>query len=289
MIFTARKELIESIAVGSILGMLTKIAEWLIEDSYIRSIVVACLLLGILFVLLLPQLRRLLRFYTTLASYQNFHERSHIEHQLIHQLRDIYLEMSPSVLPYTAPVPNRGCNPTPHPVLEENRHKVIALLHLVAQLFQSLVPPGTRVWACIRDRRADDCYHTFTRAGRYNPNRLISSRPMHKDKSRTIQLLKDSLKFNGVCVLITGSNMGAEMWEPQTNDRYGEDKSVMLGAVLTRSWDSQQKRYSNTKLAWVLGVCADTENTFSEVHIPLMQACVDMFSILANAMIRSSN
>jgi hypothetical protein len=289
MLSTARKELAESIIVGSMLGIVTAIAEWLIKDAWIRSIVVGCLLLGILIVLLLPQFFRLVRYYNTLASYKNFHERSHIEHQLIHQVRDMCLEMLVSTQPYTAPVPKSGHVAGPHVLLQQNRDKIIILLERVAQLFQYLVPPGTRVWACIRDRRADDCYYTFARAGRYNPNRSTTSRPMHKDSSRTIQRLKDSLKFNGVCVLITGSNMGPQMWEPQENDGYGEDKSVMLGAVLTKSWDTQTGDWSNRKLAWIIGVCADTENAFSETHIPLMQCCVDMFSMLANVMIRSTN
>lgn len=286
MLSTARKELTESLIVSTMLGMMTAIAEWLIKDTLIRSIVVGCLLLGVLVVLLLPQIYRLVRSYSTLASYRNFHERSHIEHQLMHQVRDMCLEMLVSVPPYTTPIPNPGQIPTAHPLLQQNRDKIITLLERVAQLFQLLVPPGTRVWACIRDRRADDCYYTFARAGRYNPNRSISSCPMHKNNSRTIQRLKDSLKFNGVCVLISGSNMGPQMWEPQENDRYGEDKSVMLGAVLTKSWDDQRGDWSNRKLAWIIGICADSENAFSETHIPLMQCCVDMFSMLANVMIR---
>ncbi|MDZ8139017.1 MAG: hypothetical protein RM049_27685 [Nostoc sp. DedQUE04] len=268
--------------------MVTTIAKWIIPNETICSIVVGCLLLSILVVLLLPQIYRLVRSYNTLASYKNFHERSQIEHQLMHQVRDMCLEMLVSVPPYTTPTPNPGCTPAPYPLLQQNRDKIITLLERVAQLFQLLVPPGTRVWACIRDRRADDYYYTFARAGKYNPNRSISSLPMHKDHSRTIRCLKDSLKDKGVCVLISGSKMGEQMWETQRNDKYGEDKSVMLGAVLTKSWDHQKGDWSNRKLAWIIGVCADTENAFSEKHIPLMQCCIDMFSMLANVMIRST-
>ncbi|WP_375511808.1 hypothetical protein [uncultured Nostoc sp.] len=288
MLSTARRELTESLIVSTMLGMVTAIAEWLIKDTLIRSIVVGCLLLGVLVVLLLPQIYQLVRSYNTLASYKNFHERSQIEHQLMHQVRDMCLEMLVSVPPYTTPIPNPGCIPAPYSLLQQNRDKIITLLERVAQLFQLLVPPGTRVWACIRDRRADDCYYTFARAGKYNPNRSISSRPMHKDDSRTIRCLKDSLEYKGVCVLISGSKMGSQMWQRQPNDEYGEDQSVMLGAVLTKSWDHQKGKWSNPKLAWIIGVCADTENAFSETHIPLMQCCIDMFSMLANVMIRST-
>jgi hypothetical protein len=285
---TARKELAESVIVSTIIGLVTAIAGWLIEDETLRSIVVACCLLGILAILLLPHFRRLVRSYAFLYSYKNFHERSHIQHHLMHQVRDMCVEMLPSVPPYSSPIPGPDSNPSPHPLLESNGHKIVSLLERVVELFEPLVPPGTRVWACIRDRRADDCYYTFARAGRYNPNRAVSSRPLHKNNSRVIQRLKDNFRFNGVCVLITGSTLGPEMWEGKENDRYGEDKSVMLGAVLTKSWDAQKRDWSNPKLAWTIGVCADRENAFSETHIPLMQLCVDMFSLLANVIIRCS-
>jgi hypothetical protein len=76
------------------------------------------------------------------------------------------------------------------------------------------------------------------------------------------------------------------MWEVKENDRYGEDKSVMLGAVLTRAWDRDNMKLINPKLAWIIGVCTDHEYAFNEMHIPSMRQCVDVFSILANIMIR---
>jgi hypothetical protein len=60
----------------------------------------------------------------------------------------------------------------------------------------------------------------------------------------------------------------------------------MLGAVMTRSWDSDKMDWINPKLAWIIGVCTDHENAFDQQHIPLMRQCVDVFSILANIMIR---
>lgn len=106
-----------------------------------------------------------------------------------------------------------------------------------------------------------------------------------KKNEGTIALLKEYCK-SGVCVWITGSNKEPAMWKPQENDKYGEDKTVMLGAIMTKSWDAEAHRWTNNKLAWVLGVCADTEDAFDESHIPLMRACVDMFSTLANTLLR---
>lgn len=120
----------------------------------------------------------------------------------------------------------------------------------------------------------------------YNPHRARDSQPLHKDNSRIISRLKDSYR-DGKCVIITGAGAGPQVWEWQENDKYGEDKSVMLGAVITKSWDPNNKTWVNNKLAWVLGVCANVENAFDETHIPLMQACIDTFATLANVMIRS--
>lgn len=288
MLSTARKELIESVIVNTMIGLVAVIAGRFIPDENLRTFVIVSCLLTILAILLIPKLRSLVRAYTSLALSRTFHEQSHIQHHLVHQVRDMCLEMLPGAT-YSPPTLETGRSPKPHPSLQKNRDKIISLLERVAQLFQLFVPPGTRVWACIRDRRADDCYHTFARAGRYNANRSASSKPMHKDRSQTIQRLKDNLRFNGVCVVISGSNMGPQMWERQENDHYGEDKSVMLGAVLTKSWDAERGDWTDRKLAWIIGVCADTENAFSETHIPLMQSCIDMFSMLANIIIRTTD
>jgi|GEM_PF-3610163 len=221
------------------------------------------------------------------SSYKNFHERSHVQHHLIHQVRDMSLQMMPR-LTYQPPVCMENQPAKAHPSLKKNESKIIILLERVVQLFQLLVPTETRIWACLRDRRADDCYHTFARAGRYNTNRSSTSKAMHKDKSIVIQKLKNDLKFNGVCVTISGSVLGPQAWEPQKNDNYNEDKSVMLGAVLLKSWDTNINKWSEHKLVWIIGVCADSDNAFNSMHIPLMQSCVDMFSMLANTMFRNS-
>ena len=86
--------------------------------------------------------------------------------------------------------------------------------------------------------------------------------------------------------MITGSGQGQAVWEGKENDAYGEDKSVLLGAVFTGSWDRQNIKFVKNKLAWIVGISADRENAFSKMHIPLMKQCVDMFSLLANVMIR---
>ena len=60
--------------------------------------------------------------------------------------------------------------------------------------------------------------------------------------------------------------------------------STLIGAVMTRSWDG--KNWVNNSLAWVVFVNSDKENFFNESHVPTMQACVDVFSWLANSILR---
>jgi hypothetical protein len=287
MMPTARKELIQSIIVNTMIGLVTFIAAYFIPNEGIRTVVIIFFLMAIVVISLIPEARRHIRSWMNLEFSKKINEQNHIHHHLIHQVRDMCLEMMLEAT-YTTPILVAGQLPSPHSSLQKNRDKIISLLERVAQLFQLFVPPGTRVWACIRDRRSDDCYYTFARAGRYNANRSTTSKPMHKDNSQTIQRLKDSMKFSGICVIRTGSSMGPQMWESQINDGYAEDKSVLLGAIMTKSWDKNKGDWSNRKLAWIIGVCADQEHAFDEMHIPLMQSCVDMFSMLANVIIRSS-
>jgi hypothetical protein len=278
----ARREL----AVSIVVGIFSLVSGWLIKDELKRTIVVIS---GMVVILLISQLPRFYRFLrSSLRLYSTFYQRTHIQHQLIHQLRDACIQILPPVPAYSSPImgPDENGKPKPNPQLLKNRAEIQRLLERVVDLFQPFVPEGARIWACLRDRRADNCYYTFERAGTYDKNREISSSPLHKDTSQVVSKLKERYKRDGVCVLITGSTNGPEMWEVKENDRYGEDKSVMLGAVMTRSWGGDEMTWKDPKLAWIIGVCTDHENAFDKKHIHLMRQCVDVFSILANIMIR---
>ncbi|MEM7063056.1 MAG: toll/interleukin-1 receptor domain-containing protein [Cyanobacteria bacterium P01_B01_bin.77] len=214
----------------------------------------------------------------------SFYNRTFILHQFIHKARDMCLTMFPTASIYASSEACEQGIPLPNSYLEKNRLQIVTLLEYLAKLFQQIAPSGTKVWTCLRDRRSDDCYHTFERAGVYNAYRDNSSKPLPKD-SIVLVRLRDTYK-NGCCVLLTGSGCGPQIWQAQENDRFGEDKTVMLGSVLTKSWDQDTQDWSNNKFAWILGVSADTENAFSEVHIHLMQTCVVIFSLLANIIVR---
>lgn len=280
-----QQETFVSIVVSIILALIAQIAHHLISNPLISSIVVGSILLGILVSLLIPQIFRLIKNYYVAIERRNFKRQGEIIHQLSHTIRDTCVQSMPFVESYNPPIITIDRRVAlPHPNLAKNKANIILSIDYVVELFQDTVPPGTRVWACLRDLRGDDCYHTFVRSGLFNPNRVMDSKPMHKDEG-TIALLTACYK-SGVCVWITGSEKGPGLWQPQGNDKYGEDKTVMLGAIMTKSWDSEANVWSNNKLAWVLGVCADAEDAFDETHIPLMRGCVDLFSVLANTLLR---
>jgi hypothetical protein len=203
-------------------------------------------------------------------------------HQLNHFARDMIIRVQNSPYAYYQPMV-RG-RPTANPILEGQKAEIINLMETVVSLFEAATS-GKRIWMTLRELRRDHCYHTFARAGRYNAAREQNSLPLHRAKSATIRRLHDSLD-NQHCVVMTGSTKSPEMWTPQPNDRFEEDKCVLMGAVLLKVWDPPAG-FKRSKLVWIIAVCSDRENAFDASHISLMQACVDVFSMIANVMARS--
>ena len=206
------------------------------------------------------------------------------QHFLIHIARDLAVKNMPIVPAYNEVL----SLPNPPGVTPIERRADIELvvskmLQRLIDIFQDITDGDANIWACIRTRREDDHYHTWIRVGTFNPNRIETSSPMHKDKSNTMNSLKSHFQIERKCVMITGQNNST--WEGQQNDRFREDMSTLVGAVMTRSWDSKED-WINNCLSWVIFVNSDKENYFNESHIPTMQACVDVFSWLANSVLR---
>lgn len=283
---TIRKEILQSVIVGISVALIGLVAEWLIEDEFWRSIVLISSLLLALTVLSTPYILRVLRSFIKLASLNNFQTRASIMHNFIHDSRDLSVRILGEAPEYQAKPKTEDGMYLANEYLYSHRDTIITLLEHMVQLFDSITPDDVKIWACIRDRRADDQYYTFARAGEYNRNRKGDSKPLHKDKSSNINRLKNNMR-SGSCVIITGSSFGPNLWEPQKNDKYEEDKSVLMGAVLSKSLQIYSEKPQRPKMAFVLAVCANKENVFIEAHKPLMQACVDVFSIVANSITRA--
>lgn len=219
-----------------------------------------------------------------LESTGSFYNRTFAIHQFVHNARGLGLMMSSASGRYSTPPIAEGQQPLPNVYLAQHRDKMITLLENMASLFEKLAPPGTKVWTALRDRRSDNCYHTFARGGVFNPARAFSSGALPRH-AKVVKRLRDSYR-KGCCVLLTGSGYGPQMWEEHENDKFSEDKTVMLGAVLTGAWSENNAQWLDPMHVWILSVSADKEKAFSEVHIHLMQTCVVIFSWLANAMIQ---
>lgn len=212
-----------------------------------------------------------------------FHLRTCRHHQFLFAARKMVLQLLAPAYCYTQPS-LRGRSMA-NQILAGLKADVITMMESMVGLFENLAPPGTKVWMSLRELRNDDRYHTFARAGRFNPDREHGSVPLHRTQSATMRRLRASLDAQQ-SVLLTGSAKGPELWTPQPNDSLGEDKCVLMGGTVLHSWDPVAGP-TCPKLVWIVTVCADRENAFDASHIPFMQSCVDVFSIIANVLART--
>ena len=307
-ISTPHKLFLEALAANIILGLIFFVTEKIFQDSGTRYLFIVFAGITTLTILGFPRFKqfyeesatRRLKAQQELASpplsldqgdREAFHTRSFCHHKLMHHARDTALILMPVVPPYEGPPLSPGKKAAPLKSLELQEAVIQGMLQQMATIFASLVPRGTQVFTSLRDRRADDCYHTFGRAGVFAVSRDGGSLPLNKDNSPTVLKLKLSYQ-EGSCVVLTGSVKGPTEWTPSKNDRLGEDKCVLMGAVMTRSYGPQKdasEGWVNGKLSWIVSVCADRADAFTTQHIPLMQCFVITFSWLANTMIRNEH
>ena len=246
----------------------------------IVTILTSIILIGVAILLLYL---RIFRRYVSLAT--TFEARCEDLHRLAHDTRDLIIHAGGIVPAYDSPPKPQGDRyPPPHPGLVKHKAQLERMLEDIKSLFEHLAPPGAKIWAALRDRRSDGAYYTFLRVGRFERPRERSSKALHKDTSVIVKKLRDSF-LQRKCVVITGSTKGPDWWDRQENDNFGEDKSVMMGVVMTRSWDGSTS-FINNRHAWILTLSSDKEDVFHDVHVPLMQACNDLFSAAANAILR---
>jgi hypothetical protein len=219
--------------------------------------------------------------YVRRIEVQHFVKRTEAHHSFAHNARNLAVKLMPrKPLP---PSPTEGEDPISLTGDSHYQYKedMVLLLESMANMFQHLVPRDTKVWACIRERRSDDSYHTWARTSDCNTTRQEFSEPLHKD-SNTIQNLKKSYKEKKDCVLITGSR--TVDWHRMANDDFAEDLSVLMGAVLSKSWTG--RAFDDPKLLWVVCINADREHVFTRDFIPLMKTCNDVLSWILNTFVR---
>ncbi len=216
-------------------------------------------------------------------SHERFVRRTEAQHNFAHNARNLCVKL----MPRKPEPPTRAAGGQPVALTGQSHYNYkedfVGLLESLSDVFTELVPSGTKVWACIRERRSDGHYHTWVRSSRCNPTRREFSNPLHKD-SKTVTNLKESYEERLDCVIITGSNN--EDWTPTPNDRFNENLTVLMGAVLSRSYNAASNTFDDPKLNWILCVNADAIGVFDRSHIPLMKTCNDIFSWILNSFIR---
>jgi hypothetical protein len=172
-------------------------------------------------------------------------------------------------------------------LLEAHRGDLEKMLWHTGRLFGAIAKEA-QVWVALRALNEDGEYETILRTPNCHSLREENSDPLPAD-CMLVQALHaaylDSVKAD--CVILTGPSH--QEWLKMTNDQYQENKSVLLGAIYSKSWNEGVKGFrKNHKLTWILCVNADKENAFSEHHKPLMRCCNDAFSMLVNVLSRYS-
>lgn len=220
--------------------------------------------------------------YAMWKSKQEFERRTFLHHAAIHDLRD---QLVKQMLPKRTEIPiaKPGKIPVALTGPLDNIGEIQNVMNSYVGMFQEMAPGGVKVWACLRERRNDDHYHTAIRARNYHRGRGHKSQSLHKE-SETIKSLKQSFDITKTCVYITGA--GKPGWKKQENDALGEDKSVMMGAVLSKSWNGAS--FDKTKLNWVLYVNADHEDVFDQSYVNLMKCFNDTLACILNQLIRTN-
>jgi hypothetical protein len=207
--------------------------------------------------------------------HDSFVRRTGLHHDFIHLARDILIRHMGDILEEFKAQRKRDS------IVPQLLGKEIErLLQLVEQVFH-LVVPEVGIYVSIRERKGNE-FHTKFRGGHFNQLRIETSVPL-KSESKMVKALMESFRHND-CVFITGPN-DPENWEKMHNDKFGNDRSVMMGAVFAKVLlkDGTTKARN---LEWILCICADKENTFNESHKNLMKCFNDTFALLVNVFLR---
>ncbi|MEM9283995.1 MAG: hypothetical protein AAGA96_19415 [Verrucomicrobiota bacterium] len=210
-----------------------------------------------------------------------------LQHDFVHVARDTSVKSLPVVPPFKDLFPKHLPKGSQMPFLEERETEYYQLLVNLYEIFRLVIPEDEKLWVAIRDRRSDDHYHTWLRHGSFRKSRENTTQPMHKDDHNTVRQLKRYYDLQGQCVKITGTR--DPDWEAHVNDDLGEDRSVLMGAVMTRSWHQGDHEWFNNCLALVVTVNSHGEKVFNSSHVPLLQSAIDSFSWLTNTAMRSQD
>jgi hypothetical protein len=271
----------------ALLGLIVAIAGSIIYDSAKVAIqqpparwILIGLLIACVFIVQIILLRNASRKLVTEITHQHEREAQHLSdllHKFVHRARDLGVKLMPH---------NEKPEAIPSEALRKaDEERLQKLMTTLQHIFETRVPKGTKVWVALRTRANDKKFHTFMRTANCDVRRENRSEPLGPD-ANVIKALKESYhpdRQKPDCVLLTGS--ACPDWQKMKNDHLGEDKSVLMGAVFSKTWNG--KSFDEPPvLTWILFVNADKEGAFNESDKPLMRCCNDVFSWLLNEFVR---
>jgi|GEM_PF-6080647 len=198
-------------------------------------------------------------------------------HGFVHRVRDLSVILHMNDLPK-----NINSRAEKSIIANPFENRIQEMLISMIRTYKVLVPRDTKLFAVIRELKPDRTYQTVLRAGDFRPDRNEKSEGMRYD-SPMIQDLLQAINRNRDCVIRTGP--GYPNWKEMPNDKLGEDKSVLLGAVFSKVWNPKIGIFSteDRRLEWVLCLAADRENVFDKPHhLELMKTFNDSLGILLN-------
>jgi hypothetical protein len=172
-------------------------------------------------------------------------------------------------------------------LLSHHESKVDALLAIVARTFRLLLPHGTEVMVAIRERKSDDSFRTWVRAGYAHPSRAEGSEDFKIDAPVVCGLIS-SYTNKQDCVIPTGPH--DERWIPMFNDHLGQDKSVLMAGIFVKKWNPADGEFhrSESQLRWILCVATNRENQLQERAFKELLKCFnDALAIILNMAVRA--
>lgn len=152
-------------------------------------------------------------------------------------------------------------------------------LQRIVRIFDVLLGQQGSTWAAVRQLIVVDnnrVYRTIHRAGKFKENRANQSEDIPEDNGLPSALRTAYEKGNGILRL--GATRKNSVWQRTENDERGEDKNLMAGPVIIKSWDSKTEDVRN-EIYLILYINSPKPAAFDEMDEPFLKCCTDVFSL----------
>lgn len=153
----------------------------------------------------------------------------------------------------------------------------------VRSLFESLTGRRGKIWVAVREFYRDGKTREFRTLLRVGEKNLNEQRRQHSVSIPEDQGLPQFLKRqyeagNGIVRLGTKR---PDRWVRSRNDQLSQDKSVMAGPIIVKSWSEKEIR-ERRELYMILYVNSPVANVFCEHHEDYLRCCTDALSLFCS-------